>query len=583
MPNNIGFHNIPATLRLPLFWAEVDPSMANSNTQNQRSLVIGQVLPTGAIYSTATTSALTNAGPTLTFTTVPLTVQPGQIVQGTGIPVGTTVVSATGTVVTVSGPVTVASGAAIIFANLTPQLVSSATIAVQQFGGGSMLADMVGKYRQNDTFGELWALPLLDDPAAVAAVWTITVAGTPTVNGVIPLYVNGVLLQVAVTTAMASTAIATALATAINSAVDPYTGSPISVTANTPPASVVTVTARNGGVAGNSNDIRFAYLGASAGEVIPSGITLTVAQTVVGAGNPSTLLNTLLIALMDQPYDFIAMPYTDTASTTASTAFMNDTVGRWSWQRQDYGHVFSAAQGIVSALQTLGTTGPGLNDQHLSIMGYNSSPSPSWHWAAAFAGASANSLRADPGLPLHTVPLLGIYAPPQASRFQQTDRNTLAFSGISTFTVAAGGQVQIEMDITTYQKNAYGVADDSYLKIETMFLLMAVLRYMRSGVTTVMARKKLADDGTRVSPGSNVVTPVIIKGYLITLFQQMYNLGWVQNPADFATNIIVQRNALNPNRVDVLWPGQLINQLDVFALLAQFRLASSSYNVQLAF
>lgn len=578
MANNIGFHNIPATLRLPLFWAEVDPSMANSNTQNQRSLVIGQVLSTGAIYSTATTSALTNAGTTLTFTTVPPTVQPGQFVQGTGIPAGTTVVSTTNTVVTVSATVTVASGAAIIFANLAPQLVSSATIAVQQFGAGSMLADMVGKYRQNDNFGELWALPLLDDPAATAAAWTITVAGPSNVNGTIPMYINGVLLQVGVTATMSAIAIATALAAAINAAVDPYTGSPIAVTASAA-AAVVTVTARNKGASGNDNDIRFAYLGASAGEVIPSGVTLTVAQTVIATGNPSALLTILLAALMDQPYDFIAMPYTDTASTTAMTSFMNDIVGRWSWQRQDYGHVFAAAQGTVSSLQSLGQA---LNDQHLSIMGYYLSPSPSWHWAAAFTGASANSLRADPGLPLHTVPLLGIYAPLQPNRFQQTDRNTLAFSGISTYTVTASGQVQIEMDITTYQKNSYNVADDSYLKIETMFLLTAVLRYMKSGVTTVMARKKLADDGTRVSPGSNVVTPVIIKAYLITLFQQMYNLGWVQEPALFAANVSVQRNQLNPNRVDVLWPGELINQLDVFALLAQFRLASSSYNVQLA-
>jgi phage tail sheath gpL-like len=162
------------------------------------------------------------------------------------------------------------------------------------------------------------------------------------------------------------------------------------------------------------------------------------------------------------------------------------------------------------------------------------------------------------------------------------DRNTLSFNGISTFTIQQGGVCQIEMDITTYQSNAAGVADDSYLKIETMFLLAACLRYMRAGVTSVMARKKLADDGTRVSPGSNVVTPVIIKAYLIALYQQMLNLGWVQDIPGFAANIIVQRNALNPNRVDVLWPGVLINQLDVFALLAQFRLSSSSFNVQLA-
>jgi phage tail sheath gpL-like len=273
------------------------------------------------------------------------------------------------------------------------------------------------------------------------------------------------------------------------------------------------------------------------------------------------------------------MPYTDAGSLNAVQTWMNDINGRWSWQRQDYGHVFSAAHGTVSALVTLGTA---CNDQHASIMGYNDSPSPSWHWAAAFCAACATSLRADPGLPSHYVPLVGIYAPPQQSHFQMSDRNTLSFDGISTFTVRADGTVQIEIDITTYQTNAAGVADDSYLKIETMFLLQTCLRFMRAGVTTVMARKKLADDGPRVSPGSNVVTPVIIKAYLIALFNQMYNLGWVQDPAGFAANIIVQRNQLNPNRVDVLWPGVLINQLDVFALLAQFRLSSGSYNVQLA-
>ena len=37
-------------------------------------------------------------------------------------------------------------------------------------------------------------------------------------------------------------------------------------------------------------------------------------------------------------------------------------------------------------------------------------------------------------------------------------------------------------------------------------------------------------------------------------------------------NLIVEQNASNPNRVDCLWPGTLINQLRIFALLAQFRL-----------
>ena len=50
-----------------------------------------------------------------------------------------------------------------------------------------------------------------------------------------------------------------------------------------------------------------------------------------------------------------------------------------------------------------------------------------------------------------------------------------------------------------------------------------------------------------------------------------YN-GYVQDADGFAKALIVERNNANPNRVDVLWPGTLINQLRIFALLAQFRL-----------
>ena len=40
----------------------------------------------------------------------------------------------------------------------------------------------------------------------------------------------------------------------------------------------------------------------------------------------------------------------------------------------------------------------------------------------------------------------------------------------------------------------------------------------------------------------------------------------------FKENLIVERNSTDPNRLDVLFPPDLINQLRVFATLVQFRL-----------
>jgi phage tail sheath gpL-like len=52
----------------------------------------------------------------------------------------------------------------------------------------------------------------------------------------------------------------------------------------------------------------------------------------------------------------------------------------------------------------------------------------------------------------------------------------------------------------------------------------------------------------------------------------MENLGIVENAALFASHLIVERDATDPNRVNVLYPADYVNQLRVFAVLNQFRL-----------
>jgi phage tail sheath gpL-like len=95
-----------------------------------------------------------------------------------------------------------------------------------------------------------------------------------------------------------------------------------------------------------------------------------------------------------------------------------------------------------------------------------------------------------------------VLAPDLQDRFELTERNNLLYSGISTYTVADDGTVNVENIITTYQKNSYGDEDDSYLQVETLFSLMFVTRYLRTAVTSKFGRMKLAADGTRFAPVS---------------------------------------------------------------------------------
>lgn len=494
----IPFKNIPSNIRVPLFYAELDNSHANSGQYQQRALIIGQITAAGV--------AVPN---------VPI------ISQGNAD-------------------------------------------AVTQGGAGSMLALMTAAYRLNDTFGEVWYLPLADDPASVAALGAIAITTPPTANGTLYLYIGGTRVALPVQTTQTAAQIATALAAAIQATPN----LPVSAAVDGVTLTKVDLTALNKGVAGNDIDLRVNYLGARGGEVMPTGMAVVLTAMAGGATNPQ--LATGLANLGNQTFDFIVNPYTDATSMAAITALLNDTTGRWSWDQQVYGGAFGANRGTVGVQTTFGT---GFNDQHSSVMGFYDSPSPNWIWAAALTGAVAVSVRADPAVPLQTVVIQGVLAPPLPSRFILSEQNTLLYDGISTFNVADDGTVSIQNLITTYQKNAFGQADDSYLEVETLFTLMYVLRAMSSMVTTKYARMKLAADGTRFAAGSAIVTPNTIRGDLIAEYRELEYDGFVQQGDAFKAGLIVEQNSTNPNRVDVLWPGTLIDQLRIFALLAQFRLS----------
>lgn len=445
-----------------------------------------------------------------------------------------------------------------------PVLVSSVATVAGQCGAGSMLHGQMAAYLANDIAGEVYILPLADTEAMVAATGKITVTTQASATGVISLYIAGIRVQVAVVATDEVATVATALTAVIN------TTTSLPVTAAAVDA-VITLTAKNKGAHGNTIDLRLNYLGSAGGETTPDSLVLAFTPMAGGAGAPE--LDDALANLQDRTFDFIVNPYTDTASLNKIKEFLSDSTGRWSYAEQLYGHSFAAQSGTYGQLTAAGEL---RNDQHASLLGVNGSPTPSYIWSAAYVGAIAQSLRNDPGRPLQTLAISGVLAPPLANRFTLTERNNLLHSGISTVTVADDGTVQVENIITTYQKNKYGAEDDSYLQIETLFLLMFVTRFLRTQVTSKFARMKLAADGTRFAPGSAIITPNVIRAELIAQYQTLEFNGYVQDAKGFAKGLIVEKSASNPNRVDVLWTGVLINQLRIFAVLNQFRLQASA-------
>ena len=452
----------------------------------------------------------------------------------------------------------------------TPLLVAGVDQAAALFGAGSQLCDMVETYRLNDPTGELWcvAVPAAGGSGATA---TVTVAGTPTASGTVAIYVGTHRYPVAVTPASTPDSIGTALVAAITA--DPFA----SVTAAAA-TGVVTLTTRTPGTVANTLALGVNLRGVQGGEWTPDGLTVTATAFTGGAGAPD--VTAALAALADAEYDYVGLGWSDDATLDAVMDAFNDASGRWAWSIQLYGHAFTAQMG---ALQDLVDYGKTRNDPHCTLMGYPAgSPSPAWRVAAALTAQAAVGLRADPARPLQTLELVGIALAPRGQRFTVGQRQTLLYSGIATCTAGIDDIVHIERSITTYQTNAWGQADPSWLDVQTPATLQYLVRTLRNAILTKFPRHKLADDGTRFGAGQAVATPRILKAELVAQYSGLMELGMVENMEAFKQFLIVERDPVDPNRVNVLLPPDLINQLRIFAMLVQFRLQFSAQAVATA-
>lgn len=439
----------------------------------------------------------------------------------------------------------------------------AAQAAAVLFGQGSMLAQMIGAYRAIDAFTEVWCLPVPDPGAGAAATATIVISGSATANGTVSAYIGGHLIPTAVTSGQSSTAIATAVAAAINATILPVTA--------TAATGTVTLTSKHKLIAMNQLSLMLNYLGTTGGEATPAGLTISVTAFTGGTGVP--VLTGVAAALGVMDFDFVISGYNDATSLTAMTAVMSDISGRWSYLNQLYGGVFTADVDTFSNLLTLGGT---MNDQHTVIWGAYGSPTPYWKVAAAATAACVPSIVGQPNLPLQTLAVPGVLAPPVADLPSISTQQSELTTGIALLNWDRTGTCRIVRAVTTYQTNAYGVADQTYLDVGTLYTLMAVLRRLKSLVTQRYGRCLLVANGTPIGAGIPAVSPRTVAADLIADYNVMQDLGWVQNAAAFAAGLIVTINALDPTRLDVLYDPNVVPGLAIFAVATQFFVGANS-------
>ncbi len=437
--------------------------------------------------------------------------------------------------------------------------VTSVNQVISLAGRGSMLHRQALAWFAANKSTEVWIGVLADDAGGVAATGTIVVSGPATAAGTIVLYLGGERIAVGVNSGDTADTIASAINTAVNAALD----LPVTSTVNT---STVTLTFRHKGIVGNTYDVRHSFRD---GEALPAGVGLTItAMGAVVAGTVNPTLTSLIAAMADLWFHVWTHPYTD---ATSLTAIETDLASRFGPMRMMDGIAITSMSGNFAAHTSLGN---GRNSPHSVIVAQPgaSTLTPPMEFASEVAAVVAIAAAADPARPFQTLALTRALAPAETDQWSLDERNLFLFDGIATTKRAAGGVVQLERIITTYQVGPAGADDTAYLDATTPLTLLYLRYSFRARMMNRYPRHKLANDGTKFGAGQSVMTPKLGKAEACMWFREMEEFGLVEGFDQFKRDLVVERPASNPNRLDFLLPPDLINQLMITAAKIEFRL-----------
>ena len=165
--------------------------------------------------------------------------------------------------------------------------------------------------------------------------------------------------------------------------------------------------------------------------------------------------------------------------------------------------------------------------------------------------------------PLQTLVLPGVLPPKVKSDYWDiSERQTLYYDGLSGFIVNRDGTVSLDRVTTTYQTNAFGQNDTTFLDVDTIAQCVYAVRFIRQYLTQKHPRDALVDSNPNGLQG--FTTAADLRTDIIFAYTKLVNGGVMKNLALFAANLIVEQ-AGDPNRINSYLPFDVVNQLRVFA------------------
>lgn len=420
-------------------------------------------------------------------------------------------------------------------------------------GPGSQLASMVAAYRSKSGRVQMSALIIADAASGVAAVKQIAFSGAAAAAGSVTAWIGRVRVSVGVAIGDLPAAIVSALVTAINAI------GRVRFVASASGSTLI-LTAKNKGTANGAVRVSLNYQG----ETLPAGIAAVVSTTTAGSVDPD--FETLGIAgiLGSRWFTQIVHGMTDTANVGYIADLLLD---RWSPQKQIGGVQFIGKDDDFAGVQAWGAA---LNSPFTVPIDCGSFQSAPDEIAAEMAATVAGAVNIDPARPTKTLDLPAALPPVVDARRSDEESELLLRSGVATLVTDAGGVVRIQRSVTSYKTSPTGSVDRSYRNVETVYTLQAIGYDLKVLFGVKYPRHKLASDGANFGAGQPVITPKTAKGEIVARAKVWESLGWIEGVDAFKKSLIVERNASDPDRLDVKIMPDLINQFLIAGVQIQF-------------
>ncbi|WP_051278458.1 hypothetical protein [Solimonas flava] len=431
-----------------------------------------------------------------------------------------------------------------------PVLVTSADQAGRLCGRGSQLHHMAIAALAATYSVPVWLLPLADAAGATQSTRTVTLTGSPTAAGTVYLYIGGRRYAVNAAAAATVTTIAAAIATAINADDLRHVDASAAL-------GVVTLTARHGGI--DAGEIS-CTLNRYSDERLPAGLTVAISALTAGTGNPD--IADAIAAIPNAWYTRMAIGWSDTANMTA---LKTELLRRNGPIPQIEGVAFV---GLEDTIENELTWASGRNCQFIAPVD-NDSLSPKWKSAAFACSVSATLAQQDPGLPENRQEMPELLSKPDGERRSITDRQQLLAGGVGTLITDESGVVRAEYFVTSYRTNDYGAPDLRSWFDVCRVNLWAQTRYGIRLLGVKLGGTKLGQNG---STGKNVITPSTLNSEAIAFYKLYIDEGWYEGGAafeKFKAEVSSEIDTENPNRANLYFPPDFINQLRVQAVLVE--------------